>query len=114
MRLTKNTNRAEFRAWKRPYSKVSKNAKPKKKAFQSPRKPNPPVGKYDASHLNVPLAGNVGLPQFVSPELPLQTPMGVKWPSNPVGAQTAFVCFNCGKPGHFRKSCPLLVGVANK
>ena len=51
---------------------------------------------YDASHLNVRLAGNVGLPQFVAPVLPLQTPMGVKWPSNPVGTQTAFVCLIVG------------------
>ena len=93
---------------------MSKNAKPKKKAFQSPCKQNPPVGKYVASHLNVPLPGNVGLPQFVSPVLPLQTPIGVKWPSNLVGTETAFVCFNCGKPGHFRKTCPILVGVVNK
>ena len=93
---------------------MSKNAKPKKKAFQSPCKRKPPVGKYVASHLNVLLAGNVGLPQFVSPVLPLQTPMGVKWPSNLVGTETAFVCFNCGKPGHFRKTCPILVGVVNK
>ena len=93
---------------------MSKNAKQKKKAFQRPCKPNPPVGKYVASHLNVPLAGIVGLLQFVSPVLPLQTCMGVKWPSNPVSTQTAFVYLNCGKKCHFRKSCPLLVGVATK
>ena len=64
-------NRAEFRVWKDLILRCQKMLSKRKKHFYSPCKPNPPVGKYVASHLNVPLAGNVGLLQFVAPVLPL-------------------------------------------
>ena len=57
-----------------------------------------------------------GLSQLVAALMPAVD----KWPVTPSGIAPASrgmamgPCFYCGKPVHFRKSCPLTLGAASK
>ena len=71
--------------------------------FQSPVPLLPPVG-------------GSGMSQLVQPYVnsPVSQ-LGAKWPANLSGGSvSSFPCFHCGKPGHFRKACPLLLGSGSK
>ena len=100
--------RSDFRAGKK--LKASRGAKGKKVPFKK-RAPGVslPQG-YNSSQ-----ASSSGVAQLVGALLPAIS----KWPTNvnpgtASGSRNIGPCFYCGKPGHFRKSCPLLLGLANK
>ena len=69
-----------------------------KRDFQSA---NAPMGRADQSQASY----SNGTSQLVAALLPAVN----KWPVTSSGIASA--CVYCGKPGHFRKSCSLILGV---
>ena len=102
----KRIQRSDFRAGRK--LKIAKGKKvPFKKKAQSV---NDSVGTPSSSS---------GVSQLVAALLPS---IG-RWPASPGPSPSAVSgaygkslgpCFYCGKQGHFRKSCPLILGVGNK
>ena len=100
----KRIQRSDFRAGRK--LKTAKGTKGKKVPF-----------KKKAQGVNEALAtpsSSSGVSQLVAALLPA---LG-RWPTGPSvsAGKSLGPCFYCGKPGHFRKSCPLILGagIGNK
>ena len=106
----KRIQRADFRAGKK--LKSAKGAKNKKGSASQFSKKAQNVG---AQAGRVPSASGT-MSQLIAALLPTIE----KMPGPPSGVQAGRSlqqlgpCFMCGRPGHLRKSCPLLLGTANK